>query len=234
MRIGLSTIKYPIAAVFAACSLSYAAPAAAQTITGNQNVTDTFERVDSTSRNPVDKYTQEDLPEVFREEVNPSGWTNDPEILKNAPDPSFTLKWKKKQARGVVDITNCRFYVYDDNGKAIESFRVATGASRTPTKPGIRLIKKKQIYPYKDCAAGTKRRRFPRDYGPKIAFVHYVDTITGQTADRGDYFHGTRHEKAVLKANRHVTHSCVRVHNRDILYLVNDVFKIGDYLKYIR
>ena len=184
--------------------------------------------------NPVDKYTQEDLPKIFREPVNPSSWTNDPKILKNAPDPYFELKGKKTLAKCVVDITNCRLYVYDNSGKAIESFRVATGAPDSPTRPGVRKVLKKQIYPYSDCEPGTKRRRYPYDYGPKIAYLNAVDTSTGTMNDDGGYLHGTRHEEAVARTNRHVTHGCVRLHNRDTLYVVNDVLKYGDYLKYVK
>ncbi len=233
----LNTIKYSIGVALSSAALSFSTPAASQSplkLTEAQK--DTFELVNKTQKtiNPVDRYTSEDLPTVFREPVNPSGWTNDPEILKNAPDPYFTLKGKKILARGTIDITNCRFYAYDDNGKAIESFRVATGASRTPTKSGIRKVLKKQVYPYLDCERWTKRRRFPFDYGPKIAYLNVVDTITGKMFDNGSYVHGTRHEEAVLRTNRHLTHSCVRFHNRDALYVINDVLKIGDYLKYVK
>ncbi len=238
MRIlSLNTIKYSLGVALSSAALSFSTPAAAQTsLKSIEQPKDTFELVNKTQKtlNPVDKYTSEDLPKVFREPVNPSSWTNDPEILKDAPDPYFTLKGKKILAKGTVDITNCRFYVYDDNGKAIESFRVATGAPRTPTTTGIRKVLKKQIYPYLDCERGTKRRRFPFDYGPKIAYINVVDTITGNLHDNGGYFHGTRHEEAVARQNRHLTHSCVRVHNRDALYIINDVLKIGDYLKYIK
>ena len=231
MRIGFNTIKYPAAALFTACSLGTAAPIAAQTLT---QPADTFELAGKHLINPVDKYTQEDLPAVFRESVNPSSWTNDPEILKNAPDPYFTLKGKKTLAKCVVDITNCRLYVYDKMGEAVESFRVALGAPGTPTKPGIRKVLAKQVYPYRDCPAGSKRRRHPNDYGPKIAYVNEVDTITGAMSDKGAYFHGTRHERAVSSAYRYVTHSCTRGHNRDALYIINDVLKIGDFFKYVK
>ena len=224
-----NNIKYKLGVLAAAGTLAYAQPAHAQQVDLTQKP-DTFVR----TTNPVDKYTSEDLPKVFREPVNPSSWTNDPEILKDAPDPYFTLKGKKTLAKGVVDITNCRFYVYDCNGKAIESFRVATGAPSTPTKPGIRKVLKKQVYPYLDCDRGTKRRRFPFDYGPKIAYLNVVDTITGAMHDNGGYAHGTKHEKAVAAKYRFVTHSCVRWHNRDALYIINDVLNIGDFLKYVK
>ena len=235
MRINLlNSIKYPAMALFMVGSLSYSAGAEAQTVKKHPTSYDAFIRSVKMVENPVNKYTQEDLPAVFREKVNPSSWTIDPQILKNAPNPYFTLKGQKVLAKGVVDITNCRFYVYNEYGKAIESFKVAAGAPSTPTKPGIRKVLGKQTYPYKTCPRKSKRYRFPRDYGPRLAYVNHVDTITGELFDRGDYVHGTKFERALLRENRHVTHSCVRFHNRDAMYIVLDVLKIGDYLKYVK
>lgn len=234
MKIKFNTIKHAIPALFTAYAINYSATAVSQNLKNANRLSDTFELVAPAPANPVDKYTQNDLPFAFKEDINPSSWTNDPNILKKAPNPIFTLQGEKIQAKGVVDITNCRLYIYNEFGKAIESFRVATGATKTPTKPGIRKVLGKQVYPYKNCPKNSKRYRFPRDYGPKIAYLNVLDTITGALHDNGEYFHGTRRESAVSKANRHLTHGCVRVHNRDALYLISDVFKIGDYLKYIK
>ena len=68
----------------------------------------------------------------------------------------------------------------------------------------------------------------------KLAYLNIVDTITGALTDNGAYFHGTRHESAVAQKYRFVTHSCVRVHNRDALYIVNNVLKVGDFFKYVK
>lgn len=245
----LNNIKYKLGILAAAGTLAYAQPAQAQRVDLTQKP-DTFIR----TTNPVDKYTSEDLPKIFREPVNPSSWTNDPKILKTAPDPYFTLKGKKTLAKGVVDITNCRLYIYDNDGKAIEAYRVATGAPSSKTQPGIRKVLKKQVYPYLDCDKSTKRRRFPFDYGPKIAYMNIVDTITGKMWDNGDYVHGTRHEFLSLKNieikyfdgfahgvilfpkhnTLYITHSCVRLPNRDALYLITNVLKVGDFFKYIK
>ena len=185
-------------------------------------------------RNPVDKYTKEDLPAIFREEVNQSSWTNDPNVLANAPSPKFTLQGKETNAKGVVDITNCKLYIYDSNGKAIEAFDVANGASSSPTKPSVRKVLSKMIYPYSNCPRGSKRYRFPGDYGPKIAYLNIVDTITGALYDNGQYLHGTRHDSHLRREKRHFTHGCTRLPNRDALYVINDVLDVGDFLKFTR
>ena len=207
---------------------------------------DTFEY-----SNPVDKYTSEDLPEAFRDTVNLSSWTNDPEVLSKAPSPKFRLKGEEKIAKVVVDITNCMAYTYDSEGKAKEAFYVANGAPSSPTKPGIRQVISKMTYPYKNCSRASKRYRFPRDYGPKIAYMNIVDTITGALSDNGQYAHGTisdrrllrkdvhltketKFDKNLLRENRHFTHGCTRFFDRDDLYLVNDVLVIGDWFKFVK
>lgn len=184
--------------------------------------------------NPVDKYTSADLPVIFREAENPSSWTNNPKILAAAPSPKFNLKGKETIAKGVVDITNCKLYIYDSDGKAIEAFNVANGASASRTKAGIRKVLSKMVYPYSNCPKTSKRYRFPGDYGPKIAYLNIVDTVTGALSDNGQYLHGTRHDKVMLRKNRHFTHGCTRLPNRDALYVINDVLKVGDYLKFVR
>lgn len=126
------------------------------------------------------------------------------------------------------------FYVYNSAGKVIEAFNVATGKQRTPTKEGVRKVIAKMVYPYSSSPRRSKRRRHPADYGPKIAYLNIVDTASGELFDNGQYCHGTRHESAVKNANRHITHGCVRFHNRDALYVINDVLKIGDYIKFVK
>lgn len=225
----ISPIKYSALTLFAACSLA-CVPAKAQQKAEIKK--DSFELICNT--NPVDKYSQEDLPRVFRETINPSSWTNDSSVLKNAPSPKFKIMSKNFVARGVVDVENCMFFVYNSAGKPIEAFKIATGKQSTPTDVGIRKVIAKMIYPYSSSPRRSKRRRHPADYGPKIAYLNIVDTVTGDLHDNGEYIHGTRHEKAITGANRHVTHGCVRFHNRDALYIVNDVLKIGDYIKFIK
>ena len=222
----ITSIKYPIMAIFATCSMGLVS----NTANAQKHVKqDTFEYC-----NPVDKYTSEDLPAIFREKVNPSSWTNDPNILAKAPNPKFTVKNKEIIAKGVVDITNCKLYIYDSNGKAIEAFNVANGARSSPTKPGIRKVLSKMKYKYENCPKTSKRYRFPADYGPKIAYLNVVDTVTGTLYDKGQYLHGTRHDYVLLRENRHFTHGCTRLLNRDALYVINDVLEIGDYLKFVK
>ncbi len=221
----INTIKYPIIAATTAMALGYAAPTTAQT---NKSYTLTEDKFERKNINPVlEKYSKEDLPEVFREEVNPSGWTINPDTLKMAPSPKFKLLDKDNKAALVVDITNCIVFRYDKDGNVIEAFKAATGAPDTPTKEGVTKVVSKLNYPYSTLSRKTKRRRFPRDYGPKILLTFDVDPNTGKLHDSGRYPHGTKHENAIEKG--HITHGCTRVHNLDILYL-SDVTPVGSFV----
>ena len=63
--------------------------------------------------------------------------------------------------------------------------------------------------------------------------INIVNTKTGVLSDNGEYLHGTRYDKKLLNTNRHLTHGCTRLFNRDALYVINDILKIGDYLMFV-
>ena len=240
MRIAYKNlIKYPVSAMFALCLLSPAQKAKAQdTIpdTVKIQMPDTSAQIQDTFEytipyNPVDKYTTMDLPKAFRKENNPSGRISDTAIINNAPNPSFTLKGQPKFANAIVDINNKILYCYDTLGNAQEAFKVAVGKPNTPTSPGVRRLVAKLVYPYSSSPPATKRRKYPNDYGPFILYLHKVDTITGKETDDGIYIHGTRNEDAIEKGA--ATHGCIRLHNRDVLYLNNEFFDKNMYIKFI-
>lgn len=222
----INSIKYHTLTLFTLCSMGLVANKVKAQVPAKQ---DTVKY-----HIPVDKYTSKDLPVIFRDTVNHSSWTNDSILLSKAPSPKFNLRGIETVAKGVVDITSCKLYIYDSNGKAVEAFNVANGASSSPTEPGVRTVVTKMAYPYSNSPASTKRYRFPADYGPKIAYLNLVDTITGVLSDNGQYLHGTKNDQVLLRPDRHFTHGCTRLPNRDALYVINDVLKIGDYLKFVK
>lgn len=223
----LNNYRYPLAIAAMATSLNHATQVNTRPLIQPITADDTFIK-QPPAQNPVDKYTTEDLPKVFREEVNPSGWTNNKEVLKKAPVPKFQLMGEEKLASAVVDVTNCILYYYDMQGRPLCAFPVATGASSTPTSQGVKRVVAKLIYPYSTSPARSKRRRHPYDYGPKILYLYKVNTETGEEIDDGGYIHGTRRENAVEKG--HITHGCVRLHNRDALYFINDLMQKDMYI----
>ena len=223
----LSNYRYPIAIAAVATSLSHTTKVNTKPLIQPIDTEDVFVK-QIPPQNPVEKYTTEDLPGAFREEVNPSGWTNNNEVLKNAPTPKFQLMGEEKLASAVVDITNCILYYYNTQGKPVCAFPVATGASSTPTSQGIKRVVAKLVYPYSTSPARSKRRRHPNDYGPKILYLYKVNPETGEETDDGGYIHGTRHENAIEKG--HITHGCVRLHNRDALYFINDLMQKDMYI----
>ena len=84
MKVSFNAIKYP-AAILTSFLLSSAAQSQNKISVNDKSIPDTFVKAPIDFKNPVDKYTQNDLPKAFREVTNPSSWTNDPEILKKAP-----------------------------------------------------------------------------------------------------------------------------------------------------
>ncbi len=225
----LSNIKYPAMSVFTTLSLGHSLPLAAPSYK-IAAIPDRFEKVVKI-QNPVDKYTQEDLPAVFREAVNPSGWTVNKDTLKMAPSPKIKIIGKDTLASVVVDITHSILFRYDKQGKVIEAFKAATGAPSTPTPVGIAKIVGKLTYPYSTLPRKCKRRRFPRNYGPKILLTYKINPKTGKLHDDGVYPHGTKFENAIDKG--HITGGCTRVHNRDILYL-SDILEKGMYVLFTK
>lgn len=210
MRISLlNKIKYPLGILAVAGTLSTAIPAQTR------------------SAENLPKITQS-LSDTF--ELTSSGRLTDSLLLRNAPSAEITIKGEKKLATLVVDIKNNLLYRYNQAGQAIEAFKMACGKSTTPTPTGISVITKIHDYPYLTCAPGTKRRKSPKDYGPKLLELFVVNPQNGTTFDNGVYIHGTRKPEAIGKK---WTHGCVRVHNKDILYLA-PLVKPGQYVHFIK
>lgn len=210
MRINLlNRIKYPIGFLLTAGSLAMTAPISVSAQENSHKITnlqtDSFEK-------------------------NLSARITDSLTLSQAPSPEITVAGKSKLAAIVVDIKNNILYRYNSRGEAVEAFKTACGAAKTPTPAGISVVTRILEYPYLSLPPWTKRRKNPNDYGPKILELYKVDPKTGASHDTGVYIHGTKNPNAIGKK---WTHGCVRVHNKDILYL-SDLVKIGQYVRFIK
>lgn len=137
----------------------------------------------------------------------------DPELLAKAPSNKIKVAGEEKQARIVVSLSTNKLYLYDENGKAEEVHNVASGAKNTPTDKGLRQVSHIETYPY-SSATGTKRKRNPKAYGPKILILNAIDPETGKVkGSNGEFIHGNSDESSIGK---YASHGCVRMHNDQI------------------
>lgn len=169
--------------------------------------------------------------ELVTSKVVPSG-TTDSLVLANAPSPSFKLQGKNKNATIVVDLTNNIMYHYDNNGKPMTAYAVATGAKSTPTHTGLRVVSHVETFPYKTAPQSSKRRQSPRDFGPNILILDTVDPKTGERGITGEFIHGNRNYEIVAK-RQYASHGCIRVDNEIIKEFAKKI-KPGSFVKIIK
>ena len=161
--------------------------------------------------------------DTFQYSIPPTGTTED-SILKKAPSPQITVKGEKKNAAIVVDLNSNVLYQYDESGKPICAYLVASGKKKYPTDTGIRVVTHIERYPYKTASPKTKRYKKPWDYGPRVICLETVDPKTGARGKTGEFIHGNNNPASLGK---YASLGCVRMDNTIIKYLAN-IVKPGD------
>lgn len=157
------------------------------------------------------------------QKVSPKG-TVDEAVLANAPSPDVVIQGKKRKAVFVVDITNNILYKYNKDGEAEIAYSVASGKASTPTTVGARVVTHTETYPYSSAPASTKRRKHPKDYGPKIIVLEMINPKTGETWSNGEFIHGNNKPSSI---GTHASGGCIRMDNEVIVELASQV-KRGD------
>ncbi len=155
--------------------------------------------------------------------ATPKG-TDSKTILAGAPSPNIEIAGEKKTAKFVVDLSKNILYKYNVQGKAEMAYLIASGKESTPTSKGVRIVTHTETYPYRTAPRGTKRRRNPRAYGPKIICLNKIDTQTGEQSQTGEFIHGTNDLSSLGK---YASHGCMRMDNEVIKELSQKV-KRGD------
>ena len=161
--------------------------------------------------------------DIFEYTIYPVG-TKDTTILANSPSPKVTVCGTKKNAKIVVDTSNNRLYKYDEDGTPLCCYSVATGAKDSPTSKGLRIVSHVETFPYKEAPRATNRRRFPRDFGPKIIILDKLDAKDGSRSPIGEFIHGNKDASSIGK---YASHGCIRMDNKVIQLLSKEV-KRGD------
>lgn len=155
--------------------------------------------------------------------IPPTGTAED-SIMLYAPSPQIKIQGETKNARIVVKLSTNVLYKYDNNGKAVMAYRVASGKKNTPTKTGVRVVSHVESYPYKSAPEKTRRHRKPWDYGPRVICLETLDPETGKKGSTGQFIHGNHNPASIGK---YASLGCVRMDNTIIKALASEV-KRGD------
>lgn len=154
----------------------------------------------------------------------PASGTSDKNKLVGAPSADIIIAGVKHKAAIVVDLSKNVLYKYDSDGNPQTAYLVASGKKSTPTHTGVRIVTHTETYPYKTAPAKSKRRRAPRDYGPKIICLNKVDVKTGEQSPTGEFIHGNNNPNSIGK---YASHGCIRMDNEVIKQLSQQVTR-GD------
>ncbi len=168
--------------------------------------------------------TQEEKVDTFKSSITPQG-TLDKAFLAKAPSPDITIAGEKKKAGIIVDLKKNILYRYDEIGNVKNAYLIASGAPWSKTDTGVRIVSHIETSPYRNAPAGSKRRRAPKDYGPKILILNILDPKTGKQSYTGEFIHGCRsyHDTFIKTKDRRVSHGCMRMDNGVILTLSKEV-----------
>lgn len=137
-------------------------------------------------------------------------------FLANAPSPKLTVIGENKLATFIVDLAKNILYHYNDEGKAIFAYRIASGKVGCDTETGLRVVSHVESYPYNTAPKTTKRRRTPWSYGPKIICLEKLDPSTGEKSLTGEFIHGNNDPSSIGK---YASQGCMRMDNEVIVKL---------------
>lgn len=179
------------------------------------------------SKSNVDNFLDKDSFEYSQASdttaIVPKGTTN-ARILESAPPAVVFIKGEFKNAKIVIDLSQNALYQYDDDGRAICAYLVASGKKSTPTETGIREVSHVERYPYKNAYKKTRRYREPWLYGPRAIILNKLNPKTGEKSITGEFIHGTNNSKSLGK---YASLGCIRMDNEVIKKIAQDVKK-GD------
>jgi len=130
-----------------------------------------------------------------------------------APSPESQLEGENITLDGVVDKSDHKTYLYDDNGKFLKSYRNAVGAKDTPTPEGLRYVTMLGVNPYQSKYASQHPKEKPHLFGPFLFFTRTLASNNGGTEISGVYLHGTNHPESM---GQDASIACVRHKNKDI------------------
>lgn len=144
----------------------------------------------------------------------------DPVSAQSLPYPS-SLSGKK--TRVLIDLSEHRLSVYDASGKLQRVFPVASGAAKTPTDPGLKVVCEKLEDP-----TALAEKLWPESkgtaFGKRLIDLNWYDPATGAQTVSDEELHGTYELSSI---GSYASHGCVRLSNESIEWLYRNL-QLGD------
>lgn len=137
--------------------------------------------------------------------------------LASVPEP------EGKKARILVDLSESRLTVYKADGTPEKVFPIASGAVKTPTHTGTKIVEDKLADP-----SALAWKLWPdskgKAFGDRLLDLSWYDPATNTATGSDEELHGTYVRDSIGSL---ASHGCMRVYNEDMLWLFENL-KVGD------
>jgi lipoprotein-anchoring transpeptidase ErfK/SrfK len=128
-----------------------------------------------------------------------------------------------QKARAVVDLSEHRLTVYNEDGTVERVFPVASGAWGTATDTGVKVVYDRVADPSPIAWALWPETRGGA-FGTRMMDLSWYNPATGASWGSGEELHGTYVRDSI---GSNASHGCVRMQNEDIEWVYQNV-SIGD------
>lgn len=144
----------------------------------------------------------------------------DPVAARSFPSPPDV---SGKKVRVLIDLSEHRLSVYDSSGKLQRAFPVASGAPKTPTHPGIKVVVEKMADP-----TALAEKLWPESkgtaFGNRLIDLNWYDPKSGAESVSDEELHGTYDLYSIGSS---ASHGCMRVTNESVEWLYKNL-QLGD------
>jgi L,D-transpeptidase YnhG len=148
-------------------------------------------------------------------------------VWQDARSASFALPkmpvLNGKSARAVVDLSEHRLTIYNQDGTAQRVYPVASGAWGTSTDTGVKVVYDKVADPSPIAWALWPESRGGA-FGTRMLDLSWYDPATGASTGSGEELHGTYARDSI---GTDASHGCVRMQNEDVEWVYQNL-NIGD------
>lgn len=128
-----------------------------------------------------------------------------------------------KNARVLVDLSESRLTVYKKDGTPERVFPIASGAEKTPTHPGVKILEDKLSDP-----SALAWKLWPESkgqaFGKRLLDLSWYDPANNVATGSDEELHGTFERDTI---GSRASHGCMRLYNEDVEWLFQNL-KVGD------